>query len=187
WDVAQLELGGHAHFMLKAIMEQPDSVRATLRGRLLPDAGSARLNGLNLTPEDCAAIQRVVIVACGTSWHAGLVGRDLIEELAGIPVQVEYASEYRYRRPVVGPGAGARPHGGAGSGAGVPADPAAAAGDAHPGARARGPGAGRAFRRRAQFPVSGTRREFPGRSRGRLEAQGDLLHPRRGVPGGRDE
>src|SRR5207237_1426460 len=104
WDVTQLELGGHAHFMLKEIMEQPDTVRATLRGRLLPDAGSARLDGLNLTPEDCAAIHRIVIVACGTSWHAGLVGRDLIEELAGIPVQVEYASEYRYRRPLVGPG-----------------------------------------------------------------------------------
>jgi len=104
WDVTQLELGGHAHFMLKEIMEQPDTVRATLRGRLLPDAGSARLDGLNLTPEDCAAIHRIVIVACGTSWHAGLVGRDLIEELAGIPVQVEYASEYRYRRPLVAAG-----------------------------------------------------------------------------------
>ena len=104
WDVTQLELGGHAHFMLKEIMEQPDTVRATLRGRLLPDAGSARLDGLNLTPEDCAAIHRIVIVACGTSWHAGLVGRDVIEELAGIPVQVEYASEYRYRRPLVAAG-----------------------------------------------------------------------------------
>ena len=104
WDVTQLEQGGHAHFMLKEIMEQPETVRATLRGRLLPDAGSARLDGLNLTPEDCAAIQRIVIVACGTSWHAGLVGRDVIEALAGIPVQVEYASEYRYRRPLVTPG-----------------------------------------------------------------------------------
>src|SRR6059058_2877184 len=104
WDAAQLELGGHAHFMLKEILEQPDTVRATLRGRLLPEVGSARLNGLNLAPEDCGAIQRIEIVACGTSWHAGLVGRDLIEELAGIPVQVEYASEYRYRRPLVAPG-----------------------------------------------------------------------------------
>jgi len=104
WDVAQLELGGYAHFMLKEITEQPDTVRATLRGRLLPEAGSARLNGLNLAPDDCGAIRRIVIVACGTSWHAGLVGRDLIEELAGIPVQVEYASEYRYRRPLVAPG-----------------------------------------------------------------------------------
>src|SRR5204863_162981 len=86
---------------LRSILEQPDTVRATLRGRLLPDVGSARLNGLNLPPEDCLAIHRIVIVACGTSWHAALVGRDLIEELAGIPVQVEYASEYRYRRPLV--------------------------------------------------------------------------------------
>src|SRR5438309_5832603 len=106
WDVTQLELAGHAHFMLKEIMEQPETVRATLRGRLLPEAGSARLNGLNLAPEDARALQRIVIVACGTSWHAGLVGRDLIEELAGIPVQVEYASEYRYRRPLVAPGGG---------------------------------------------------------------------------------
>src|SRR4029077_17786408 len=100
WDRTQVELGGYAHFMLKEIMQQPETVRATLRGRLLPDQGSARLNGLNLTPEDARAVTRIVIVACGTSWHAGLVGRDVIEELAGIPVQVEYASEYRYRRPL---------------------------------------------------------------------------------------
>src|SRR6184192_921542 len=104
WDVSQIELGGHAHFMLKEIREQADTVRATLRGRLLPEAGNARLNGLNLAPEECAAIQRIVIVACGTSWHAGLVGRHVIQELAGIPVAVEYASEYRYSRPIVGPG-----------------------------------------------------------------------------------
>src|SRR5437763_3164982 len=104
WDLTQIELGGYAHFMLKEILEQPETVRATLRGRLLPDAGNARLDGLNLTPEDCTALHRIVIVACGTSWHAGRVGRDLTEELAGIPVQVEYASEYRYRRPLVGPG-----------------------------------------------------------------------------------
>jgi glucosamine--fructose-6-phosphate aminotransferase (isomerizing) len=104
WDLAQIELGGYPHFMLKEICEQPETVRATLRGRLLPERGTARLNGLNLTPDDCRAIQRVVILACGTSWHSGLVGRDLIEELAGIPVQVEYASEYRYRRPLPLPG-----------------------------------------------------------------------------------
>jgi glutamine---fructose-6-phosphate transaminase (isomerizing) len=100
WDLAQIELGGYAHFMLKEICEQPETVRATLRGRLLPEHGTARLNGLNLSPDACRAVQRVVILACGTSWHSGLVGRDLIEELAGIPVQVEYASEYRYRRPI---------------------------------------------------------------------------------------
>jgi len=100
WDRTQLELGGYPHFMLKEIMGQAETVRATLRGRLLPDQGSARLNGLNLAPEDARALERIAIVACGTSWHAGLVGRDILEELTGVPVQVEYASEYRYRRPL---------------------------------------------------------------------------------------
>src|SRR5205814_5263978 len=104
WDLQAIELGGYPHFMLKEICEQAETVRSTLRGRLLFDSGAARLNGLNLSPEQCAAIQRIVIVACGTSWHAGLVGRHVIEELAGIPVDVEYASEYRYRRIVQPPG-----------------------------------------------------------------------------------
>jgi glucosamine--fructose-6-phosphate aminotransferase (isomerizing) len=97
WDLAAIELGGYPHFMLKEIYEQPETVTATLRGRLLFEEGTARLNGLNLTSEDCAAIQRILIVACGTSWHSGLVGRYAIEELSHIPVDVEYASEYRYR------------------------------------------------------------------------------------------
>ncbi len=100
WDLQGIELGGHPHFMLKEICEQAETVRSTLRGRLLFDSGGARLNGLNLSREQCAAIRRIVIVACGTSWHAGLVGRHLLQELAGIPVQVEYASEYRYSRPL---------------------------------------------------------------------------------------
>ncbi len=104
WDLTAIELGGYPHFMLKEIMEQSETVRATLRGRLLFEQGTARLNGLNLPPEACAAIQRIVIVACGTSWHSGLVGRQVIEELTGIPVQVEYASEYRYRRQLALPG-----------------------------------------------------------------------------------
>jgi glucosamine--fructose-6-phosphate aminotransferase (isomerizing) len=102
--LSEIELGGYPHFMLKEISEQADTVRATLRGRLLPEQGGARLNGLDLSLEECRAISRITVVACGTSWHAGLVGRDVIEELAGIPVQVEYASEYRYRRPLVAPG-----------------------------------------------------------------------------------
>jgi glucosamine--fructose-6-phosphate aminotransferase (isomerizing) len=97
WDLAAIELGGYPHFMLKEIYEQPETVTATLRGRLLFEEGTARLNGLNLTSEDCAGIQRILIVACGTSWHSGLVGRYAIEELSHIPVDVEYASEYRYR------------------------------------------------------------------------------------------
>jgi glutamine---fructose-6-phosphate transaminase (isomerizing) len=104
WDLAAIELGGYPHFMLKEIYEQPETVTATLRGRLLFDEGSARLNGLNLTPEDCAGIQRILIVACGTSWHSGLVGRYALEELAHIPVDVEYASEYRYRPRLHQPG-----------------------------------------------------------------------------------
>jgi glucosamine--fructose-6-phosphate aminotransferase (isomerizing) len=104
WDLGAIELGGYPHFMLKEISEQPDTVRSTLRGRLLAADGSARLNGLNLTPEAAAEIRRITIVACGTSWHAGLVGRQLIEDLARIPVQVEYASEFRYRQPIPQPG-----------------------------------------------------------------------------------
>src|SRR5881296_4261684 len=104
WDLEALALGGYAHFMLKEICEQSETVRRTLRGRLLFTEGTARLNGLNLTPDQCARIRRIVVLACGTSWHAGLVGRHVIEELAGIPVSVEYASEFRYRRQLRMPG-----------------------------------------------------------------------------------
>src|SRR2546421_2776941 len=104
WDLEALALGGYPHFMFKEICEQPETVRSTLRGRLLFTDGTARLNGLNLTPVQCTRIRRIVIVACGTSWHAGLVGRHVIEELAGIPVSVEYASEFRYRRLLRVPG-----------------------------------------------------------------------------------
>jgi glucosamine--fructose-6-phosphate aminotransferase (isomerizing) len=104
WDLEAIELGGHAHFMQKEIAEQPETVRSTLRGRLLGSEAVARLNGLNLTEADCADLRRITIVACGTSWHSGLVGRHIIEELAQIPVAVEYASEYRYRRHLPEPG-----------------------------------------------------------------------------------
>src|SRR6059036_2788715 len=104
WDLDAIALGGYPHFMLKEICEQSETVRSTLRGRLLLAEGTARLNGLNLTAEACREIQRVAIVACGTSWHAGLVGRHILEELVGIPVSVEYASEYRYRRQLRLPG-----------------------------------------------------------------------------------
>jgi glucosamine--fructose-6-phosphate aminotransferase (isomerizing) len=104
WGLSEIELGGYPHFMLKEISEQAETVRATVRGRLPPDQGTARLHGLNLPPAACREIQRVVIVACGTSWHSGLVGRHLIEDLARIPVQVEYASEYRYHQPLELPG-----------------------------------------------------------------------------------
>jgi glucosamine--fructose-6-phosphate aminotransferase (isomerizing) len=97
WDLAAIELGEYDHFMLKEIYEQPESVRNPLRGRLLVEEGTARLDGLGLDPQDIADLDRIVILACGTSWHAGLVGRHVLERLAGIPVQVEYASEFRYR------------------------------------------------------------------------------------------
>ena len=97
WELEAIELAGYPHFMLKEICEQPETVRSTLRGRLLFDEGTARLDGLNLTPEECADIKRIVMVGCGTSWHAALAGRWVLERLARIPVEVEYASEYRYR------------------------------------------------------------------------------------------
>ena len=104
WDLERIERAGFPHFMLKEIFEQPESIRNTLRGRLLADEGTARLGGLNMTAAELRGIQRVVITACGTSWHAGLIGEYLIEELARIPVEVEYASEFRYRNPILEPG-----------------------------------------------------------------------------------
>jgi len=100
WDGETLALGDYPHFMLKEICEQEHTVRSTLRGRLLPADGTARLNGLNLSPARCSRVRRIVIVGCGTSWHAGLIGRDVLEQLVGVPVAVEYASEYRYRKPL---------------------------------------------------------------------------------------
>ena len=100
WDLEAAELQGYPDFMLKEISEQPETLRQTLRGRISASDGTARLNGLNLTPEDCARLERIVIVACGTSWHAGLVGRHILEELARVHVEVEYASEFRHRRPL---------------------------------------------------------------------------------------
>jgi glucosamine--fructose-6-phosphate aminotransferase (isomerizing) len=87
--------------MLKEIFEQPDTVRNTMRGHLLEEEGTARVSGLNLTDDDIKQINRIVITACGTSWHSGLIGEYMLEELARIPVEVEYASEFRYRNPVV--------------------------------------------------------------------------------------
>ena len=104
WDAEEIERGGYPHFMLKEIREQPTTVGNVMRGRLLRGDGAARLNGLNLSKSDCEEIRRIVIVACGSSWHAGLVGRHYIEQLAGIPVEVEYASEFRYRVQVPVPG-----------------------------------------------------------------------------------
>jgi glutamine---fructose-6-phosphate transaminase (isomerizing) len=101
WDLATIERGGYSHFMLKEICEQPESIRNTLRGHLLEEEGTARLGGLNLSAEALAGINRVVLTACGTSWHAALVGEYMLEDLARLPAEVEYASEFRYRNPLV--------------------------------------------------------------------------------------
>src|SRR5437667_7652972 len=90
--------------MHKEIFEQPDCIRNAIRGRVLPREGEAHLGGLNMTPDELRAIDRFIVTACGTSWHAGMVGEYMIEELARIPVEVEYASEFRYRDPVIRPG-----------------------------------------------------------------------------------
>ncbi|MBD1393757.1 glutamine--fructose-6-phosphate transaminase (isomerizing) [Mucilaginibacter glaciei] len=96
-----LEKGGYDHFMLKEIYEQPRSVRDCLRGRIYPTKGIVQLGGIKEYVEKLKNIDRIIIVACGTSWHAGLVGEYLIEEYARIPVEVEYASEFRYRNPII--------------------------------------------------------------------------------------
>ncbi len=97
WKPDTVELGGHAHYMLKEIREQPDTIIDTCRGRLRRAEGSAMFGGLNMSARQLRRIRRVVFAACGTSWHAALVGEYLIERLAGLPVEVEYASEFRYR------------------------------------------------------------------------------------------
>ena len=94
-----IDMGGYDHFMLKEIFEQPESIANAMRGRLDLDAATAKLGGLNLTPRHLHRIERILMTACGTSWHAAMVGRYQIETLARIPVDVEYASELRYRNP----------------------------------------------------------------------------------------
>ncbi len=104
WDLGEVERGGYAHFMLKEIMEQPQTLRETTRGRLLEDEGRVKLGGLTGMDEELLNAKRVIILGCGTSWHSGLIGEYMLEDIARIPTEVEYASEFRYRRPVVEPG-----------------------------------------------------------------------------------
>ena len=101
-SIDAIEKGGYEHFMLKEIFEQPQSIQDTMRGRLLEDH-TTKISGINNNLKQFLSADRIVIVACGTSWHAGLVGEYLFEELARIPVEVEYASEFRYRNPVINP------------------------------------------------------------------------------------
>ena len=103
WDIGAIEKGGYEHFMLKEIFEQPDALANTIRGRLDPAGGTTFLSGLSLSPRELAAVRRVVIVGCGTSLHAGMVGKYLFEKLADIPTAPEQAAEFRYSNPIVGP------------------------------------------------------------------------------------
>ena len=101
WDPIAAEKGGHRHFMLKEIYEQPTAARDTILGRVSLDRGQVFIEDLNVSTDTLRQLQKVTIIACGTSWHAGLVGKYLIEALAKVPVEVDYGSEYRYRNPIV--------------------------------------------------------------------------------------
>src|SRR5881227_1010701 len=101
WDLDQIEKGGFDHFMLKEIFEQPTTIQNTMRGRLVVDEGFSKLGGLNLTRQQMLELDQIIITACGTSWHSGLIGEMYIEELARIRCETEYASEFRYRNPIV--------------------------------------------------------------------------------------
>ena len=104
FDADAVAKGGFAHFMLKEIFEQPEVLRNTMRGRLLIAEGNAKLAGLDTNIKELRNINRIIITACGTSYYAGMVGEYMIEDLAGVPVEVEYASEFRYRNPIIKPG-----------------------------------------------------------------------------------
>jgi glucosamine--fructose-6-phosphate aminotransferase (isomerizing) len=99
----EIDKGGYQHYMLKEIMEQPESICNSMRGRLLFGEGTAKLGGLQEVADRLAASKRIIISACGTSWHSGLVGEYMFEQFARIPTEVEYASEFRYRNPIIGP------------------------------------------------------------------------------------
>ena len=101
WNAEEAQKGGYEHFMLKEIMEGPEVIRNTLRGRLIVDKGDVKLGGLEAVKKELAGIERLIIVACGTAYYAGAVGEYMIEEHTGIPVEVDLASEFRYRKPVL--------------------------------------------------------------------------------------
>ncbi len=104
WDMEQAEKQGYDHFMIKEIFEQDESIGNSIRGRLVPQDGKVMLGGLESIKDRLRDIKRIIIIACGTARHAGLVGEYMLEEYAGIPVEVEYASEFRYRKPVINSG-----------------------------------------------------------------------------------
>ena len=103
WDPIMAEKGGYRHFMLKEIYEQPRAITDTFRGRIAPETGAIVLPDLNIDPATVRAIQRVVFVACGTAYHASMLGKTMVERLAGLPAEADLASEYRYRDAIAGP------------------------------------------------------------------------------------
>jgi len=104
WSLEQIEKKGYSHFMLKEIMEQPESLADTMRGRLNIEAGEVVLGGINDTAKQLTHARRLIITACGTAWHAGLVGEYLMEDIARVHTEVDYASEFRYRNPIIDEG-----------------------------------------------------------------------------------
>lgn len=102
FELSQIERGGYDHFMLKEIHEQPETIHNAMRGRLLVEEGDVKLGGLSEVMDKLLNARRIIITACGTSWHAGLVGEYMLEQIAKVPTEVEYASEFRYRNPVIG-------------------------------------------------------------------------------------
>lgn len=101
YDIEQIEKSGYEHFMMKEIHEQPETIANAMRGRIMMDSGNVKLGGLSKVEEKLRKARRIIFTACGTSWHAALIGKYLIESMAQVPVEVEYASEFRYRNPVI--------------------------------------------------------------------------------------
>jgi glucosamine--fructose-6-phosphate aminotransferase (isomerizing) len=101
YDIEKIEKGGYLHFMLKEIHEQPETIKNSMRGRLLPEDGISKIGGLRDVKDKLLNAERIIITACGTSWHAGLVGKYMLEQYAKTQTVVEYASEFRYRNPII--------------------------------------------------------------------------------------
>src|SRR5579885_3036425 len=218
WDAVTAQKGGYKHFLLKEIHEQPQAIIDTMRGRILQEAGDVQLDG-DVDERLPARLDRCVLVACGTAWHACLVSKFLLERLAGIPCEVDYGSEFRYRDPLHDGALHARrsrdqrrldqglhhaAHRALPAGAAPRPPPRSHRRRARPAAgerfgRAagggdRGAGAGendradrQEVRARARLPLPRPRHQLPRGARGGAQAQGDLVHPRRGLSRGRDE
>lgn len=101
WEMEDVQKGGHPHFMLKEIMEQPESLRNSIKGRILPEEGKAKLGGVASIDKSLREIERINIIACGTAYYAGMIAKYMFEEYSGIPCEVDFASEYRYRKPIL--------------------------------------------------------------------------------------